>query len=414
MVLTGKATDSNSGIRSYQFSTNANLTADSTGWTEITNTTSQTTQIYSAKEDNTTYYFYVKDAANNVTKTSVVAKLDKVAPTISTDLSGKTDKIATNLNLSIGVADSTSGLSKIIWYYKKSTDTTYSSVTDTYTTMNGATAGAKTAVTKTKKLTGLTANTKYNIYAVVYDVAGNKKQSSIVNISTPIAVAEIGTTKYAKLEYAIEAVPNSIATKITMLASTSEGKVTIPSGKNITIELNKKTIEGQLINDGILTISGDDSGRIYGENGRAITNNSTGTLNIIGGIIDGRKIGWTIYNDGKMNMSGGSVRQSPTSTDNARGCALYSKGKLKITGGKISANTYAISVDEGTATISNATIKSTMFSGLLMNTKGIVTVKNTTIKGTGETAVSNTSGVNNKTFTSCTITGKTFGLLIIK
>ena len=49
-----------------------------------------------------------------------------------------------------------------------------------------------------------------------------------------------------------------------------------------------------------------------------------------------------------------------------------------------------------------------------MDTKEIVTVKNTTIKGTGETAVSNTSGVNNKTLTSCTISGKTFGLLIIK
>ena len=411
MVLTGKATDSNSGIRSYQFSTNANLTADSTGWTEITNTTSQTTQIYSAKEDNTTYYFYVKDAANNVTKTSVVAKLDKVAPTISTDLSGKTDKIATNLNLSIGVADSTSGLSKIIWYYKKSTDTTYSSVTDTYTTMNGATAGAKTAVTKTKKLTGLTANTKYNIYAVVYDVAGNKKQSSIVNISTPIAVAEIGTTKYAKLEYAIEAVPNSIATKITMLASTSEGKVTIPSGKNITIELNEKTVEGKFYNYGILTISG--TGYIKG-NGNAITNYSTGTLNIKGGIFDIAKTGWTINNEGIMNMSGGIIRHTPQSTDEERGCAIYSAKKLNITGGTISANAYGVSVHDGTATISNATIKATKLSALLMDTKEIVKVKNTTIKGTGETAVSNTSGVNNKTFTSCTISGKTFGLLIIK
>ena len=387
------------------------MTAESTGWTEITNTTSQTTQTYSAKEDNTTYYFYVKDAANNVTKTSVVAKLDKVAPTISTDLSGKTDKIATNLNLSIGVADSTSGLSKIIWYYKKSTDTTYSSVTDTYTTMNGATAGAKTAVTKTKKLTGLTANTKYNIYAVVYDVAGNKKQSSIVNISTPIAVAEIGTTKYAKLEYAIEAVPNSTATKITMLASTSEGKVTIPSEKNITIELNEKTVEGKFYNYGILTISG--TGYVKG-NGNAITNYSTGTLNIKDGIFDIAKTGWTINNEGIMNMSGGTIRHTPQSTDEERGCAIYSAKKLNITGGTISANAYGVSVHAGTATISNATIKATKLSALLMDTKEIVKVKNTTIKGTGETAVSNTSGVNNKTFTSCTITGKTFGLLIIK
>ena len=407
VVLTGKATDTYAGISYYQFSTNSSLNASSGGWTAITNTTSQITQTYSAKSDNTTYYFYVKDAANNVTKTSVVAKLDKVAPTISTDLSGKTDKIATNLNLSIGVADSTSGLSKIIWYYKKSTDTTYSSVTDTYTTMNGATAGTKTTVTKTKKLTGLTANTKYNIYAVVYDVAGNKKQSSTVNISTPIAVAEIGTTKYAKLEYAIEKATTST---IKMLSNTKE-TVTIGTGKNVTIDLNNKTINGKLYNDGTLTISG--TGNIKGD-GNAITNHSTGTLNIKGGTFDIANIGWTINNEGTMNMSGGTIQHTPQSTNEARGCALYSAKKLNITGGTISANAYGISVHNGTATISNATIKATKLSALLMDTKGTVTVKNTTIKGTGETAVSNTSGVNNKTFTSCTISGKTFGLLIIK
>ena len=71
MTLTGKATDLGSGISYYQFSTNGNLTASSSGWISITNTTNEITQTYIVV-NNGTYYFYAKDAAGNINKKAVV------------------------------------------------------------------------------------------------------------------------------------------------------------------------------------------------------------------------------------------------------------------------------------------------------------------------------------------------------
>ena len=70
VTITGKATDTRSGIVAYQWSTNSGLTASSGGWTSITATNSQITQTYTASA-NGTYYFYTKDSAGNVGKTSI-------------------------------------------------------------------------------------------------------------------------------------------------------------------------------------------------------------------------------------------------------------------------------------------------------------------------------------------------------
>ena len=88
IVLTAKATDSLSGIIAYQFSTNSNIVASSSGWNEITRTTSQITQNYTVTTNNT-YYFYVKDAAGNINKSSIVVNnIDKEAPKITNIYTG--------------------------------------------------------------------------------------------------------------------------------------------------------------------------------------------------------------------------------------------------------------------------------------------------------------------------------------
>ena len=372
VVLTAKATDSYSGISYYQFSTASNLTANSTGWNAINNTTSQITETYSAKSDNTTYYFYVKDAANNVTKTTVVAKLDKVAPTISTDLSGTTDKIATNLNLSMGIKDSASGLSKITWYYKKSTDTTYTSVTDTYTTMNGAAAGTKTAVTKTKKLTGLISYTSYDVYAVAYDVAGNKKQSSTKTVKTPIAVAGIGTVKYSKLEYAVATAnnikDNTDMTTINMISNTNE-VITINQYQNISLNLNSKDITTHIHLYGELIVNGD--GKLIAKKDDTNVISSIGTLEIKGGTIEGNDKGSAIlaWNGSNTTISGGKIT-SKLGTISDPICAIkianenedISKkpGSLTINGGEITSS--------GLNTIQNNYSYTTIKGGNIGNT----------------------------------------------
>ena len=63
------------------------------------------------------------------------------------------DKKPTNASLT----DTVSGLSKIKWFYKKSTETNYTSTEDIYQAMNGATAGATTEQEKTKTVRELIA-----------------------------------------------------------------------------------------------------------------------------------------------------------------------------------------------------------------------------------------------------------------
>ena len=114
--------------------------------------------------------------------TGNVLKIDTTGPSISTTTPlTATSTTVNSITLKIRTTDTKSGLGKIKWYYKKSTDDQYASVEEIYQTMNGATAGATTEQEKTKTLTGLTVGTQYSIYAEVYDVAGNKTTSGIIN-----------------------------------------------------------------------------------------------------------------------------------------------------------------------------------------------------------------------------------------
>ncbi len=113
--------------------------------------------------------------------TGNVMKIDKTKPTISEETPLKVTDLTTNsISLKIKVKDELSGLSKIKWCYKKSTDSEYKTEEDEYQTMKGSIAGATTEQEKTKILKGLTSGTTYSIYAEVYDVAGNMTQSSMI------------------------------------------------------------------------------------------------------------------------------------------------------------------------------------------------------------------------------------------
>ena len=68
--LIAVAKDDGSGISAFQFSTESNLTENSTGWIPIDKTTEQTTLKYEIAADGT-YYFYVKDDSNLVAKQSI-------------------------------------------------------------------------------------------------------------------------------------------------------------------------------------------------------------------------------------------------------------------------------------------------------------------------------------------------------
>ena len=73
ITFTGKAQDTLSGLVAYQFSTNSSITASSSGWTSITSTTaSKTFTKTHSTIGSSTWYFYTKDAAGNVGKSSAI------------------------------------------------------------------------------------------------------------------------------------------------------------------------------------------------------------------------------------------------------------------------------------------------------------------------------------------------------
>lgn len=81
--LTGKAIDELSGIAEYQFSKLENLTVDSEGWLAVTPvTTEEVTKSIEVTESGK-YYFYVKDAAGNMTSVGIDTKIDDAGPVIT-------------------------------------------------------------------------------------------------------------------------------------------------------------------------------------------------------------------------------------------------------------------------------------------------------------------------------------------
>ena len=131
---------------------------------------------------NTTIYYRYNDGTNaGKYAAKTISNIDTTKPSISTALNSSA--VTTNgFTLNVGVTDTASGLGKIVWYYKLSTASTYTSVEEVYTALNGSTAGTKIAVTKSKAITNLKAGT-YNAYAVVYDVAGNSITSKSIQIT---------------------------------------------------------------------------------------------------------------------------------------------------------------------------------------------------------------------------------------
>ena len=131
---------------------------------------------------NTTVYYRYNDGKNvGVYGSKQVGNIDTTAPTVSTNLSSSS-VTTTGFTLNIGVTDSQSGLGKIVWYYKLSTDSNYTSQESPYATINGTTAGTTTAISKSKAISGLLSGKTYDAYALVYNVAGQTTKSNEIII----------------------------------------------------------------------------------------------------------------------------------------------------------------------------------------------------------------------------------------
>ena len=105
-----------------------------------------------------------------------VTNVDGVNPKLVNDI--KINNIsASSIDVELSTIDEESGLSKVIWYYKRAFDSNNSQIIDD---LNNETERK----TLSKSITGLDPYTNYTIYAEVYDQAGNIVKTKSVNTTT--------------------------------------------------------------------------------------------------------------------------------------------------------------------------------------------------------------------------------------
>ena len=128
---------------------------------------------FTVSSNSTINYIYTDGTNINKAKSVNITNIDKTPASVISDLA-EADKSSTSIKTTITVQDTDSGLGKIVWYYKTESETTWSTKEETYTNLNGTATGDRTSQTKEYEFTGLTPNTKYLFYAIVFDVAGNQ------------------------------------------------------------------------------------------------------------------------------------------------------------------------------------------------------------------------------------------------
>ena len=252
---------------------------------------------------------------------------------------------------------------------------------------------------------------------------------SIGNSTTLYAIwyqcaAKINTTYYRTVQKAIDSVATSTSTSttVTVLKNVTEN-ITILENKIIALNLNEKTIKGDVSNKGTLNIYG---GTVDGKSAKksncianigtlTVTNgtysgkdqgiyNYSGTTTVKGGTISGGN--WGIYGDGMIIVSGGN------STGSSYAGIGTCQGTLKITGGSFTGGYNGIRVWDNNANatieITNGTFTGKTDSGLLVK-KTKATISGGTYDGK--------DGTDGGYFEQCnaeikggTFTGKNYGL----
>ena len=128
-------------------------------------------------------------------------------------------------------------------------------------------------------------------------------------------VAKVGTTEYATLQAAVNAVPtDGTPTAITMIAdATIVDGVTVAAGKNIVLDLNGKvlSLSKHIGNSGALTIQdGSGNGKIASDAGYTFV--STGTLTINSGTYSNTATDLILQRGGSITINGGSFSSEST------------------------------------------------------------------------------------------------------
>lgn len=250
---------------------------------------------------------------------------------------------------------------------------------------------------------------KYKVKVVNGEIESEEKEVEIK------AVAQIGNKKYVTLEKAVKAVGYE-ETEILMIDNTEES-VTFPDGKKIILNLSDKTITGNHINYGTLTIKGN--GKIQGgiqdivetddyevlanynvlniEGGTIesnINNNivvlNKGTTNMKGGLITSYQDWVSFKNHGTFNFDGGTIEFKEDKL--MTGTALYNfEGTINMTGGTVNSNGFGVVVDAGKLNATGGSIISSNYDALFVRNNGSAECDSVEIKNDSYSAVSNST-----------------------
>ena len=193
-------------------------------------------------------------------------------------------------------------------------------------------------------------------------------------IGDPTYVAQIGETKYTNLAKAVEAVTAGTETTIVMIDDETivgDAGVTIPSGKNVVLDLNGKTVKGivqnptsaqTILNKGTLTIT-DNSDEKDGTITNEVSDENAGS--------PGNGKNWfsnVITNNGTLTVNAGNISNTGTggacyAIDNITNGTICTP-VLNIAGGNISAKKVAVrmfcnsTTNDNTVNVTGGTITS--------------------------------------------------------
>ena len=184
-VTSGKVAITLTPNISYWTNTNVIVTATSSDRnfilqtsTDGTNWQATTTRTLSS---NGTVYARLFDGVNGgEIATLNVRNIDKQVPiagAISSTPGG------TSVTVSLTVQDSLGGVAKVVWYYKAKNSGTYKTIEENFEAINGVNEGYRSKLV-TRVISGLTAGITYNVYAKVYDVAGNETTTEAIEAIT--------------------------------------------------------------------------------------------------------------------------------------------------------------------------------------------------------------------------------------
>lgn len=212
--------------------------------------------------ENKKIYMWLKDEDGNIVKQEVtVQKVDNLAPTITGKLAVKS-KNGTSITCNLASRDQESGISKIEWYYKKSTEDSYKMVSNQE---NNVTENIERSYT----FNGLEKNTKYSIYAKIYDQIGNSVSTEKIEVTTDSSEKENNTTTNNTTENGNETnntITNNTTTNNTT-GNTTNNTITNTVNNTVTNNTTTNTVNNVTENTNIT------------DNTTNITNESTGNTN---------------------------------------------------------------------------------------------------------------------------------------